>query len=125
MSHPAYAIRGRIYCMGKNQEIRIILIFFINRPKVGIHFWTDTGTGRKEKFCNIYFALYIMIGYSFAILVQKRKGLYPAQHRQTDLTITRDDFCKRKVKHKNQGKKEQGIKPDFLRHKCKITPLIR
>ena len=92
MPHPAYTVSGWIYCMGKDQEIRIVLVFFIHRPKVGIHFWTNTGTGCKEKLSNIYFALNIMIGYPFAILIQKRKWLYMAQHRQTDFSITGDDF---------------------------------
>ena len=111
--------------MGENQEIRLILISFIYGSQVGIHLRTNTGAGCKEKFCDVYFTLNIMVGNSFPLLIQKRKGLHLAQFGQTNLTIAGDDFGKQKVKCKNEGKKEQGIKPDFLRHRCEITPLIR
>src|SRR5579864_4765347 len=116
MSHSAYTISRGIHCMGKNQEIRFILIFFIYGSQVGIHLRTNTGAGCKEKFSDVYFTLNIMVGYSFPLLIQKRKGLYLAQPGQANLTITRDDFGKHKVKNKDEGKKEQGIKPEFLGH---------
>ena len=125
VSHPAYTISGGIHCVGKNQEIRFILISFIYGSQVGIHLRTNTGAGCKEKFCDVYFTLNITVGYPFTLLIQKRKGLHLAQPGQTNLTIAGDDFGKQKVKCKDEGKKEQGIKPDFLRHRYEITPLIR
>ena len=107
--------------MRKNQKIRIALVFFIYRPEIRIHLWTNSGACSKKKFCYIHFALYILIRDTVPVLIKKRKRLHFIQYRQANLSKTGDNDCHKEIESGKQEKEKQGIEPDFLGHVYKNT----